>query len=861
MGERAERSQAPNRGKSEVSFEETDSSKLPASASPSRSNHPDGSSNLLEHLTTAQRRAVTHVDGPLLILAGPGSGKTRVVTHRIAYLIEKGVRPYEIVALTFTNKAAEEMNTRLSVLAPGQKIWAGTFHAFCARLLRQHASLVGLQSNFSIYDIDEQKKAIKQAIERNDSQLGRHSADQIRQEISRAKNNLVAPDDYPSYGGDGLQFITAEVYPSYQQVLLESNAVDFDDLLMHSALLLKANPELRSSLDERFRYILVDEYQDTNFAQYALAHALSIDYPNLSVTGDPDQSIYGWRGATIKNILGFERDFPEVNVVRLEQNYRSTKNILKVADQLISHNTQRKRKELFTENEEGKPVELLAYPDESMEAESIAERIATALSDQDRQPNEFAILYRTNAHSRQVERALRLRGIPYQVVKGTEFYQRKEIKDVLAYLMLINNPQHNVAFERIVNVPPRKIGKVTLDRVRQYAWEHHIPFLQAAREAGQIPSVQKRTVGSLKRFVELMDRLTAQQDLPIGNLIDQILLETGYREHLQLEDTDEADDRQENLDELVNAAAEYAARNEEADLDSFLQQVALVADTDAWEGEQQRVTLMTLHAAKGLEFPTVFIIGLEEGTLPHQRSKDVPEQVEEERRLLFVGITRAEKELVLSLAKNRMRQGRPWPTVPSSFLMELPRDEMDVAGLKQRIQTVAPTPWEDGFESTGGGFGYSSGSFGRRRAEADFDEPSWQLDADPPELPEHSTGSQLASHHQLDDLSETDDEVSEFRVAKPTRKTQSTSPQFAAPASNETSVAGNDSEPAWDQTRRVSPAVFAEGMLVNHPVYGAGTILRLSGSGNKRTATVEFYAEGAKTFRLAFSPLVPAEPE
>lgn len=768
---------------------------------------------ILENLTPAQAEAVTHIDGPMLILAGPGSGKTRVITHRIAHMIEKGVSPYQILALTFTNKAADEMRARLERLTPGKKIWAGTFHAFCARMLRDHAGMIGLTENFSIYDTDEQKKAINQAIKLLDIDLFRFTPDQVLSEISRAKNNLVKAEDYAFGVGDPIRHITGQVYPAYQQILQDSNAVDFDDLLSHVAHLLRENPEVRQTCDERFQYILVDEYQDTNFAQYAIVRALSINYPNLAVTGDPDQSIYGWRGANLNNILSFEQDYPNVKVVRLEQNYRSTKCILRVADALIEKNVHRKAKRLFTENEEGDQVKYVTYPSEQDEAEDIAEQIAVQLEQGDSKPSDFAIFYRVNAMSRQLERSLRSRGIPYQIVKGTEFFHRKEVKDIVAYLLLVNNPRHNVAFERIVNEPPRKIGKVTQDRLQAFALSNRLPFLEVAASAGQVPKLQKKTVGILARFAEMIERIQKQLTLPLPSLVELVLQETGYREHLMLQDTPEADERLANLDELVNAAAEFSARFEsEPTLDEFLQEVALVADTDAWESQSERVTLMTLHAAKGLEFPNVHIVGLEQGVLPHRRAiEDDERQIEEERRLLFVGITRAEKQLSISRAQNRMRSGRPWPTVTSIFAMELPSDDVEYLGLGKPSAGPYGNSWEQRLDS--------GDPFAQEAA-------AW----------EHEPVIR-------------DDASFDFQSAKP--------------ASKSNSEAGFESETFVDpaMSRRVPASVFREGMLVNHPEYGTGTIISITGSGSRRSAKVEFYSDDPQTFYLAHSPLVPAEPD
>src|SRR5690349_7734727 len=437
-----------------------------------------------ESLTPAQLAAVTHVDGPLLILAGPGSGKTRVVTHRVANLLEQGISGRNIVALTFTNKAADEMKARLARLVALPTVWMGTFHRFCARLLRMYGQLVGLAENYSIYDTDDSRKMLAEAILDEGVDLTHATPEAVAHAISWAKNNLMGPDEYFPRRGHHLGGIVERVYPAYQRRLLQANAVDFDDLLLHVARLLKENPDVRARLDERYRYILVDEYQDTNLAQYAIVRALSIDYPNLAVTGDPDQSIYGWRGANLSNILEFEKDFPRVKVVRLEQNYRSTKAILRVADELIRHNVRRKDKKLFTENPEGARVQLTAYPTQRDEADDIAARIASAIHKESRRPRDFAVFYRTNALSRQIEHSLREHVVPYQIVNGLEFYQRKEIKDILAYLHLLNNPRSDVALLRIINTPTRGIGKATIDRLRDYARMKGLPLLEAARQAG-----------------------------------------------------------------------------------------------------------------------------------------------------------------------------------------------------------------------------------------------------------------------------------------------------------------------------------------------------------------------------------------
>ncbi|NQT37188.1 MAG: UvrD-helicase domain-containing protein, partial [Planctomycetes bacterium] len=413
---------------------------------------------LCNGLTPAQREAVEHIDGPLLILAGPGSGKTRVVTHRIARLLDHGVPQHQILALTFTNKAADEMAQRVQALAPDTEVWLGTFHRFCARLLRKYAQFVGLEANYTIYDTSDSRRTVKRALAAAKVPLGTFTPQSIAASISWAKNNLITAEQYEAKPGHALGIATEHIYPVYQALLSKSNAVDFDDLLLHIATILRQNDQLRRDLDRRYRYILVDEYQDTNLAQYTIARALSIDYPNLAVTGDPDQSIYGWRGANLNNILEFERDYPKVRVVRLERNYRSTKRILRVADALIAHNVRRKQKDLFTENGEGSPVRLITYPTQKLEAESIAARIADQIGSGRRRPRDFAIFYRVNALSRSLEFALRNEGVPYQMVNGLEFFQRAEIKDILAYLHLLNNPRDDVALLRVINKPARGIG-------------------------------------------------------------------------------------------------------------------------------------------------------------------------------------------------------------------------------------------------------------------------------------------------------------------------------------------------------------------------------------------------------------------
>ncbi|MBN2294353.1 MAG: UvrD-helicase domain-containing protein [Pirellulales bacterium] len=756
---------------------------------------------LLENLTPAQRDAVTHLEGPLLVLAGPGSGKTRVVTHRIAYLMENDVYADEILALTFTNKAAEEMKNRVEQLSPGNSVWVGTFHRFCARLLRKNASLVGLRENYTIHDTDDTRRVFRRVLRENNVDTAHFTPDAIASAISWAKNSLIGPEQYKARPGHALGEIVSRIYPAYQAILTDCNAVDFDDLLMHVACILRDNPDLRARLDQRFRFVLVDEYQDTNLSQYAIARALSVDHPNLAVTGDPDQSIYGWRGANLRNILDFERDFPSVHVVRLERNYRSTKRILEVAAELIRNNVNRKEKTLYTENGEGQPVRLVCYVDQKEEARQIAARIADDIRHGVRRARDFAIFYRVNALSRAFELALREVGVPFQLIHGLEFFQRREIKDILSYLYLLANPQNDMTLLRVINTPARGIGKTTIERVSQYAARSGISLLEAARRCGEIGSLNKRAVTLVGKFVAMFDRLSALVAAPIEELLGNVLEESGYQKQLEDSDLEEDQQRLANIEELLSVGREFDEQNPgEGHLEEFLEETSLVSDTDDLESETDRVTLMTLHASKGLEFPVVYFVAVEEGLIPHERSSQRDDQLEEERRLMFVGITRAQEELQLSRASYRDFRGRRDMTVPSQFLMELPRDKMELAG------SDAIRPKSLGFPE------------------------SWN-DL-PPEEMEWKP----------------DDEPAEARAAR----AATSDGRFPTGLTTAAEMANGTKTPP------VSPEVFHQNMIVRHPEYGLGHIIALSGSGANRKATVDFGSRaGRKSFVLRFSKLQP----
>ena len=766
------------------------------------------SNPLLDDLTDAQREAVEHLEGPLLILAGPGSGKTRVITHRIANLLRHGVPARNIAALTFTNKAADEMRARVERLAPGEGVWMSTFHRFCARLLRQYASFVGLAENFTIYDTDDSGRALKATIESLGIDLGRFAPERVASTISWAKNHVVTPDAFATGGRSPLESLTARIYPAYQAQLAASNAADFDDLLMHVAVLLRDNPEVRSQLDRRFRYILVDEYQDTNRSQYMIVRALSLDYPNLAVTGDPDQSIYGWRGANLANILDFESAFGTARIVKLEQNWRSTQHILQVADALIVHNVRRKPKRLFTENALGQPVRLVAYGTNQAEAAGIAERIAGEVRAGRRRLSDFAIFYRMNALSRELEHALREQGVPYQMVNGLEFYQRKEIKDVLAYLRLLNNPRDSVAFTRTVNTPPRGIGKATIDRLAAHALRRGLSLLDAAREAGVAEGVNKRAAVAVAKFVAMFDRLSLLAAAPVEEILGHVLSESGYADYLKDTGDEEDQERLANIQELLSAARQFDERHPERDqLEAFLEEASLTSDTDAWQADTDRVTLMTLHASKGLEFPVVFIVATEGGILPHERSHDNPDALEEERRLLFVGITRAREELQLSRAIYRDFRGQRRMAVASSFLLELPREAMEI------IEPGRAQAW-----SASAGSGDAHDEYAQHLDDFEF----------PPAQVAPAGGAVAAA-------------------IAPLATAADLHPEEEAPAS------------VRPMSPAVSPDAFTVDMVVKHPEYGLGKIVALSGTGQRRAATVAFASEaGQKKFMLIHSQLQPA---
>ena len=652
--------------------------------------------SIYDTLNEQQKEAVLHTEGPLLILAGAGSGKTRVLTHRIAYLIEeKGVNPWNILAITFTNKAAGEMRERVDNLVGfgSESIWVSTFHSMCVRILRRHIDLLGFDTNFTIYDTDDQKTLMKDICKllQIDTKLFRERS--LLAAISQAKNELVTPEEFRIQAqGDFSRQKIASVYEEYEKQMRANNALDFDDLLVKAVQLFQTQADVLDYYQERFRYIMVDEYQDTNTVQFELVRLLSAKYRNLCVVGDDDQSIYKFRGANIRNILDFEQVFPDAKVIKLEQNYRSTSNILNAANAVIRHNHGRKDKTLWTDNGEGDKINVRQFDTAFDEAEYIVGDIRERVESGKAAYNDHAILYRTNAQSRMFEEKFVTANIPYKIVGGINFYARREIKDLLAYLKTIDNGRDDLAVRRIINVPKRGIGLTSINRVQEYASGREIGFYEALRAVDLIPNIG-RGASKLESFVALIEHFkTDAKELTISELMQEILEETGYIESLKEEGSEEAESRIENIDELISKVTAYEEtcedRDEPATLNGFLEEVALVADIDSLDESNDYVVLMTLHSAKGLEFPHVYLAGMEDGIFPSYMTitADDPEEVEEERRLCYVGITRAEEELTLTCARRRMIRGETQYNKMSRFLKEIPMELLSTGAVFQKSE-------------------------------------------------------------------------------------------------------------------------------------------------------------------------------
>lgn len=841
--------------------------------------------DLFEDLTPAQRLAVACLEGPLLVLAGAGSGKTRVITRRVAHLLRRGVPGHRVLAITFTNKAAGEMRSRLEALAPGSGVWVGTFHGICARLMRQLGHLVGLDRSFTIHDQNDRLKVVKEAMRELELDDAGVPPERIDNLISRAKNDLVTPEGLAKRSWDPDAAIAARVYARYQERLREQSAVDFDDLLTHMARILREHPDVRARLDERFQYILVDEYQDTNLAQYAIVRGLSVDHPNVCVTGDPDQSIYAWRGANLDNILEFERDFPKARVVKLERNYRSTKNILRAADALIRHNRKRKPKALVTENPAGAPVRVTTYGTEADEAAGIAEAIREMVESGRRTYADVAVFCRITALTRNLENAFRKRRIPYQVVGGLSFFERQEIKDLVAYLKLATNPKDDVAFARIVNTPPRGLGKTSVDLLFERARKLGIPALAMAREAGYVPGMTDRAARNFRDLTLLVDELTAAASGSAEGALRSLLSLTGYREFLAEQPAGEAEERLANIDELVSAAREYDRGRPDGDAAGFLEEISLVSAVDRWNDSAGSVSIMTLHAAKGLEFPAVFLAGLEQGILPHSRSGDSDEEIEEERRLLFVGITRAEEELRLSHCRVREFRGQRQVAVPSCFIGELPEDAVEFEDRSESTSLFGGRDWDWDWDGDGHGHGHGYGGAGRGRGRS----RPWFPDRD-----SEGAGSTPASGSGW----RRGAGVGMTRPISATRAGGAAAGTGSGPASASSvgTGTGTGAEPAAGGASSAGSAARGEpgggsqgvgtgfrmitaadlagggagariappsadqlddyraGVSVLHATYGLGRIVEVRGAGAGRKARIRF-AAGEKTFVLAKTPV------
>lgn len=652
--------------------------------------------SLLDGLNREQQQAVQHTEGPLLILAGAGSGKTKVLTVRIAYLLAQGVNPYEILAITFTNKAAKEMKSRVEGLVGdvANRIWLSTFHSFCAKFLRfELDNFLGYNSNFTIYDTSDSQVVIKAALKALNLDDKYYPVGAMISAISDAKNKLMFASDYRKQARDFYQQKVADVYEYYERELRKNNALDFDDLLLVAVKLLQSNAAVLDKYSKRFKYVMIDEYQDTNHAQYLLAYLLSSHWKNIAVVGDADQSIYAWRGADIQNILDFEKDYPNCTSIKLEQNYRSTKIILDAANAVIDNNEGRPEKNLWTDKTEGAKIQHFTAQSEHEEAAFIGDTIVKKHDIHGVPYGDMAILYRTNAQSRVLEEALIKRALPYTMVGGTKFYDRKEIKDVLAYLRVLYNPFDDLSLLRIINVPKRSIGATTVSKLQDYARENGTSLFMTLTQLHLVDTIKGKTKEKLEEFGILIFTLVAEMDdKSVLDILEAILDRTGYLAQLE-ESTDPQDQaRAENIGELLSVAKDFQDTNPTGTVEDFLEQVALVNDVDSFEQEESKVTLMTLHAAKGLEFPIVFLGGLEEGLFPHSRTLMNPEEIEEERRLAYVGITRAENELYISNATTRTVFGRTSSYLPSRFIDEIPAELVDSLRAKRRIpDDIKPT--------------------------------------------------------------------------------------------------------------------------------------------------------------------------
>lgn len=759
----------------------------------------------LSMLNPEQRQAAETLEGPVLILAGAGSGKTRALTYRVANLMDHGVPAWSILALTFTNKAAREMKERITQLVgeKAESAWISTFHSTCARILRRDIEKLGYTRSFTIYDDDDQGTVIKEILKRLNIDEKFLPPREVKAKISDAKNKLMGPDEwFAKTERDFRNQTLHDVFVAYEQRLKSANALDFDDLLLKTLKLLADHPPVLESYRDRFHYVMVDEYQDTNYAQYMLVKLLTDKSRNLCVVGDDDQSIYGWRGADIRNILDFEKDYPDAKVIKLEQNYRSTANILDAANQVIAHNAGRKEKALWTEAGAGETIKLYCAGDEREEAAWVADRIRK-MNRHGEEYGRMAVLYRTNAQSRVLEEMLMRAGIPYKVFGGLRFYDRKEVRDVIAYLRVIANPTDDVSLRRIINVPKRAIGDATIAELVRHAQEQEMPLFSALTDLpSSLSSRPRKCVGD---FFTMMTALMAMKDaMPLGTFVKQMVDQTGLMEQYQKEDSDEARSRVENIQEFLGAVEEFDLQTENATLEDYLENVALVTELDQAEEEKQYVTLMTLHSAKGLEFPNVFITGMEEGIFPSGRSLMDEQRMEEERRLCYVGITRAKERLFLSRASQRMLYNQINHNAPSRFLSEIPSRLLEDEWEAKRKQTFKgdPIPQPKSYTS---GYGLKSAP-----SVSQLGQPRLTLGGNMLEIPGVQKG---------------------FTPSK---------------ARQNVSALQN---------------IFKPGDRVMHRKFGEGNVVALKGSGADTRISIEFTAYGVKEFSLSIAPIVKIEEE
>ncbi|MCM1145526.1 MAG: UvrD-helicase domain-containing protein [Blautia sp.] len=790
--------------------------------------------SIYDTLNEQQKKAVFTTTGPVLILAGAGSGKTRALTHRIAYLMEEeGVNPYHIMAITFTNKAVGEMRERVNNLIGygAEAVWVSTFHSSCVRILRRYIDRLGFDNHFAIYDTDDQKGIIKEVCKKLSIDTKMLKERTILGAISSAKDELISPVEYEMQNsGDYNGSRIAKAYQEYQAALRKNNALDFDDLIVKTVELFQNNPEVLASYQDRFRYIMVDEYQDTNTAQFEFIRLLAAKHRNLCVVGDDDQSIYKFRGANIRNILDFEKVYPESCVIKLEQNYRSTQNVLDAANAVIKHNTRRKDKRLWTDKQDGSLIHFHQFDTALDEAEYIAESIRKKQNEGKAEYRECAVLYRTNAQSRMLEERFIMKGIPYQVVGGVNFYSRKEIKDVLAYLKTIDNGRDDVAVKRIINVPRRGIGATTIQRVQEYADGRNISFYDALREADQIVAVGK-SISKLSAFVTMIQAFRSKLEFyNLEDLLKDILETTGYVKDLEASNDEDAEDRIANIDELLSKVVAYDETHEEANLSEFLEEVALVADIDQVDGDRNKVLLMTLHSAKGLEFPQVYLAGLEDGVFPSYMTitSDDPLEVEEERRLAYVGITRAKDDLTITCARQRMIRGETQYNAVSRFVKEIPPLLLDHKLPQPRRLDFYDEGKRKDAEDTRSGAGTYQRQFGIP-ADTVFDKP--QVFAKPKAFdkpkafakPKASVRPKRTAYEDQPYITRTTSQIAE---------------QTANTAGRSQSALG-----------------YGKGDRVRHLKYGEGTVMKIEDGPRDYQVTVVFDEAGQKVMYAGFAKL------